>query len=248
MESPLMEQNPIARLTTVDFFAAIPSGMYVFLVAHATYSATTTSLWQYLVEFAGVVQETPALAVLVLFGAFLFGSIIRSIPVDWADACTTLGRGKSFPYVQRLRHMRDRLIVERGVSNISEERLPDPAGVSRITFNYWKDFLCIEAPAAFSFYETFEARSRFFAGMFWAGVAGLGGAVIAKISSISSPSSQIAVLSLTLVAAFGLQLRRVRAQEASVLFTLIAVLRQKLAASESSTAPTAGNATAQNRE
>jgi hypothetical protein len=91
--------------------------------------------------------------------------------------------------------------------------------------------LCLRAPTGFTFYQSFEARSRFFAGMFWAGMAGIGGGLylvgtVPRAPLSYAPALQMIVVSVTLVLAFGFQLRRVREQEARVLVTLFAALLQ----------------------
>jgi len=68
--------------------------------------------------------------------------------------------------------------------------------------------------------------------MFWAGVSGLVGGLGIAVQSLGrswplAPSIQLLVLSAILVVAFGLQLRRVREQEARVLLTLFSVLMQQ---------------------
>jgi hypothetical protein len=229
-------QNTVGRLTSVEFFAAIPPGLFVFLISHAWFSGGPSaepprSLWDYLLSLSTVLQENPAAILFALFGAYLFGSIIRSMPVRWAEKVATFGRSE-FPYPTVLRSMLRQMSEEAAASDLEPKRLPKLESISSNTFNYWKDVLCIQAPGAFAFYQTFEARSRFFTSMFWAGVSGLVGGLGIAVQSLGrswplAPSIQLLVLSAILVVAFGLQLRRVREQEARVLLTLFSVLMQQ---------------------
>jgi len=118
---------------------------------------------------------------------------------------------------------------EAAACDIQPHKLPRWDRLSADTFNYWKDVLSFRAPEAFAFYQTFEMRSRFFAGMFWAGALGVLGAIYAVIEYRGGAMlwiGQLLALSAAMVVAFGLQLRRVRQQEARVLLTLFVAFTQ----------------------
>lgn len=90
----------------------------------------------------------------------------------------------------------------------------------------WKMVLCTQSPEAFVFTQELEARVRLFAGMFWAGFLGLGmslaghfclGLGIVRVDW-RMPFLVLTALSLVLCFVFGWQVRRVRRQEADMLF------------------------------
>lgn len=213
----------------------MPPGVFVFLVAYVCLSPSLsadgpTSLWERLLPLSRTLQENPPMIVGAVFGSYLFGSIIRSLPVRWADSVASFRRDE-FPYPEMLARAVSIMQAECAACGIDPRLLPKWTQLSAGTFNYWKDVLCLRAPTAFSFYQSYEARSRFFAGMFWAGMAGVVGGLCLVVSArfgqtSYTPAFQLVVASLVLVVAFGFQLRRVREQEARVLVTLFAALLQ----------------------
>ena len=85
----------------------------------------------------------------------------------------------------------------------------------------------MHAPQAYAVCQTFEARSRFFAGMFWAGLVGaIAGTVLSGIHLAGSdlwvhkPALQLIIISALMMLLFGRQLAGVRKQEASVVLFL----------------------------
>ena len=86
----------LAKVTRVDFFAALPSGLYTVLVGFALFGpqevAEPTPEAPYLLDewgrlgvLAVHVQHAPALLLVLLFAAYLTGSLWASLPVGWAD-------------------------------------------------------------------------------------------------------------------------------------------------------------------
>ena len=229
-------QTTIGRMTSVEFFAAMPPGLFSFLVFYACLASglegkSPPSIWGYLMVLSDALKQSPPMIFIVVFGAYLFGSIIRSMPVQWAESITSRGRS-NFPYPSILCGMIDQIAAERRASGLHPEHLPNVGVLSTSTFNYWKDCVCIREPQAFVFYQSFEARSRFFAGMFWAGALGFAGSIYMAVrwhvqGGSYLPAIQLLVLSLSLILAFGLQLHRVREQEARVLLTLFVVVTQQ---------------------
>jgi hypothetical protein len=229
--------STIARLTSVEFFAAMPPGLFVCMVAFTSFSvekslSSCDSLWKLLLALAVTLRENPIIILFALFAAFICGSIIRSIPARWAEYVISFGRSP-FPYHSLLKDMLDQMEKEADASYLDKTQLPNLNKMSSITFNYWKDVLCVQSPEAFSFYQTYEARSRFFTGMFWAGAAGFLGSMFMAYNAYLNrcaivPSLQLFSLSAALILTFGLQIRHVREQEVQVLLTLfIAVMQQK---------------------
>lgn len=231
-----MYKNSIGRITSVEFFAAMPPGLFIFIVAFIAFSddlplENRRSLLDYFLSLSKILHQYPAAILFMLFAAYIFGSIIRSMPVHWAEIVATF-RGSEFPYPDVLKKMLDQMKNEATASHLNPDLLPTLQGVSSHTFNYWKDMLCIRAPEAFSFYQTFEARSRFFTGMFWAGLVGLVSSLIMSIKIITqqypiTPAIHLLFLSVPLIIAFGWQIRRVREQEARLLLALFVAFIQQ---------------------
>jgi hypothetical protein len=229
----------VGRMSSVEFFAAIPPGLYVFLVSYLCFTKEEPigwpSLWSALLPLSQALQADPPMIILALFGSYLFGSIIRSLPVDKADSSRVWRKPGEFPYPDVLDGTIQQMAKESAACGIDALRLPrwkGSKGLSKATFNYWKDVLCLRAPGAFAFYETFESRSRFFTGMFWAGCSGVLGAVSVLIRASNNgiwllPALQLLLISTVLIFAFGYQLRRVREQEAKVLLSLFTALSQR---------------------
>ncbi|HSB68251.1 MAG TPA: hypothetical protein VLT62_02805 [Candidatus Methylomirabilis sp.] len=237
-------QATVGRMTSVEFFASIPPGLFVFLVSYtclvsASGKEPPPSLWGHLMALSNALKESPPLILFVIFGAYLIGSVIRSMPVQWAESVTAFGRKHSrFPYSLELVDLLQRLDAQSGATDLEAKGLPKFTELTAGVFNYWKDFLCIKAPEGFVYYQTFEARSRFYTGMFWAGVAGVAGFIVmlglwGKGGISLVPATQLLVLSVILVVAFGLQLWRVREQEARVLLMLFVVARKESVATVS---------------
>ena len=165
-------------------------------------------------------QTQPVALVFVLFGSYLCGSILRVLPVRWAEKATPPFKSE-FPYPEAMRDFLTNLTERSTPTELALKKLPDLSQVgSQRQFNHWKNVLCMHSPDAFNHYQTFEARTRFFAGMLWAGFVGLlGGSTLAVQGGLPA-GFQLALLSLLLIGAYGIQFRRVRIQEVVVLFSL----------------------------
>lgn len=227
-------ETGLKRVSSVDFFASLPAGFYTFLVLFtvlgASAEATQGSLWNRMEPLLGEVERHPALGILILFASYLLGSILRTPPVGTAERLVAWRRER-FPYATSLLGDISILREEAAAAGIDPTRLVTlQGGLSRVVFNYWKDVLAVRAPGALQYYEGFEARSRFFAGMFWAGVGGLVVSFWMLMPMTSFPflsAIQLLVASAALAGTFGAGLRRVRRQEAGVLLALYCALRQE---------------------
>jgi hypothetical protein len=126
--------------------------------------------------------------------------------IKWVERLTLPFRIE-FPYSESLKKVLEDLAAARSASGFDPGKPPVIAGkVEMSVFNYWQDTLCIGTRDAFTGYQTLEARTRFFAGMFWTGCIGIVGGVVVLFHKFASglPDRYIPlVLSIILVAVFG---------------------------------------------
>ncbi len=208
------------RINKVDFFAVLPPGFYSVLLLGflLKFPQNATTMIEALSPIAFVLKENPVYLIFLLFAAYLFGSIIRALKVKWAEKVSPPFRS-DFPYQDELKIALETLKKSQAIK-VDTTKFPDlSGGVSEDVFNYWKDVLCAKSDKAFDYYESFETRARFSAGMVWAGVVGM----IASLSMLFrcvTVGWQLLVLSLVVYIAFGFHLRRVRKQEAKALLFL----------------------------
>lgn len=214
------------RIDTVDFFAVLPAGFYsVTMMAFSlTVPPGAHNMIDALSPLAGVLKDNPVYFVFWLFAAYLVGSIARALRVTWAERVSPPFRS-DFPFPEKLRETLENLKTS-PATRLDATRIPDIRnGLSNDEFNYWKDVLCTKTKSGFEYYQTFESRVRFSAGMVWAGVIGV---VVAVFMFFRCPGVawQMLLVSITVYAAFGLHLRRVREQEAkALLFLYLAYLQ-----------------------
>lgn len=230
------------RIGKVDFFAVLPAGFYVFVVflivfglATSPTTGTTISIWKPISDLVATAVGKPVTLVLVLFGSYLIGSSLRAFPVKWAEKATPPFR-LEFPYPLELQRVISELEKQKEASGFNPNKsLSISDDLKMSVFNYWKDKLCMKSPDGFSYYQSFEARTRYFAGMFWAGCIGVIGGLIIIFQIPNGSLDQkfgVLVLSIMIMVVFGGQFRRVREQEARVLVSLFAVLQQDCVTSQ----------------
>ncbi len=230
----------VDRLGRVEFFATLPPGLFVVLAIVLAFEAllgdvpATQSAWASLEPLARTVEEQPSLIPILLFLTYLAGSLIRALPVSWAEAIAGVRRSRPrFPFPAKvdafLGGVRD---YHAGTTawprlTLTEGKLPIDV------FNFWKNYLCCTDPAAFQVYEAYEARSRMYAGMLFAGLlafaagAAVLGVAFASAHAPSRVGMEMFVVSGAVAALFGSQLYGVRETEALVLVSLYAVTRQR---------------------
>ena len=215
------------RLGRRDLLAAMPSGLYVFLCLYAVSQGAPSSaefsvLWH---TFRPGIKEAsgqPILLGLALFGAYLFGTALRSVRVSWVEWPFPFD-SERFPYPRRLKNMNNVLAKEKLLPRQDFEWAKDQVRATTI-FNHWKDRLRIDAPHIFEYYVEFELRSRFAAAMVLATLIGVTIAAILFVSA-TQPNDillalELGILSAVLVVVFWTQLRRVRRQEVYRLYSL----------------------------
>jgi hypothetical protein len=222
-----MNNSTLSRIGNVEFFAVLPAGFYVFLVGYLVLSidnvniASTQTIWMMLEPLTKQMHQNPILLLFIIFCSYLLGSIIRTIPVSWAEGLTPPFTIK-FPHSERLMKLLEVLNANADATLHDIKKVPKISGkVTMPVFHYWKDALCVYSPHTFAYYERFEARTRFFVGMFWAGAIGLLGSIIMFVriqNLLFEPAWYLFIMSTILIFSFGLSIHRVRRQETYVLF------------------------------
>jgi len=215
----------------VDFFAVLPTGFYILIVGVIVCisNSETQSFWEPLNIFIEEIDKNPSLLILVFFAAYLAGSIIRALKVRWVEYFIPPFR-ITFPNNETIAKVLAELKGNAAVASLKTDKLPAiDKPVTTVVFNYWKDVLCVNNPVAFDYYESYEARARFFAGMFWAGVLGVFGAIVLAIrmGGIDQGTTWfLFTVSAIILLTFGSQFRSVRDQEVTVLLSIYVAYHQ----------------------
>ena len=232
-----MASNTFAsRVSGSDFFAILTPGFYIFIAIYAltlsfgSFQSKDSSLWEVIFNLSLHIQESPSILIFIFFGAYLFGSIFRTLPVNYAEKIippfTT-----SFPYPEKLTKLINILKDHHDGAQIDPELLPKFGNELPLEiFNYWRYVICINSKEGFEFYRSFETRVRFFTGIIWASVTGVifGGLIIIKTHYFFHPSGfPLLLLSLIIFFTFGLNFRRVRRHEARALLTIFCAFQKK---------------------
>jgi hypothetical protein len=238
----------LSRVGKYDFFAILGSGTYVLgglgPMVTALLNGTARPTAHGTLSWIGVTLERHwSFAVASLFLAFLFGNVLRALPVNLADDWwnSWLGRHRRKPkadersgYHRALHGMNpfpygDMLEMELQSLKL---HLPDldfavpPQGARHSMFNFWKSELCRESPAAFEFTQELEGRVRLFATMVWAALlsflAGVIGSLLCAFGILGLDWKTVMISQMAFSAliclVFGSQLRRVRGQEVASVF------------------------------
>jgi len=214
----------VGRIARGDFFSVLPGGFFVLLMAAlAMYPpAQTTDFIAAIRPLADGIRENPYYLVLVIFGAFLIGSVIRSLPLVWAERVSPPFHSR-FPFHAQLKGALKDLTDNCQAAMFRPEASPDLSkDINRNIWNYWKDTLCCHNEKAFHFYQSFEIRARYAAGLVWAGI---GGMIASMTMFMRCPHAalQTIVVSALIYLAFSYNLRRARDAEArALLFLFIA--------------------------
>jgi len=209
------------RINKIDFLAVLPPGCYSVMMITFLFvvPSDSKSITEVIKPIADSLKANPVYWVFLLFSAYLIGSIFRTLRVKWAERLYPRQFRSNFPCKDVLKDALAKLSGSLAVK-LDVSKLPDlTGGLSNDDFNYWKDMLCIDSEHGFHYHETFEARSRFSAGMVWAGIAGFVSGLV-MIAQSGHIAWQMMLISLIIYVAFGIQLKRVRQQEAKALFFL----------------------------
>jgi hypothetical protein len=219
----------VGHFSKSEFFSVLPPGFYIFMVIYSCYivkcnvHSSHQSLFNIIISLAQKINSNFTLLLFILFASYLLGSISRALPVRWAEHSFPRFHCK-FPYPDRLNEVLNTLQVYGFSTKLNLKKIIDLSqGVPMHLFNYWKDFICIVTPEGFEFYQTFETRSRFFAGIIWAALFGIIGGlyiIIITWNNRHGVGLPLLILSFILYITFGANFRRVRAQEAQALLMI----------------------------
>lgn len=226
----------VGQFTRSEFFSVLPTGFYVFMLIYSfvivvsPMGKSLEDLWGVVSLLATQLQNQPVLLIFLLFACYLLGSIFRALPVRWAEK--TIPPFKTeFPYpsviknvIEEINHHSD--LTKHDKKNIPVVNLSVPIDV----FNYWKDTLCVNTFEGFEYYQLFETRVRFFAGIIWAAWCGMlaSGLILFLTHDLThGVGLPLIAISIILLLTFGSNFRRVRRQEVRALVTLFIVFLQK---------------------
>jgi len=140
-------------------------------------------LWNAINQLIKKTSKEPTSLLLIIFSAYLLGSIFRAIPVKYTDFLFNF-KDFEFPSKEVIKAQIQDVGGHYGISQVNAERLPSTDKLAEQTssekkvplltiYNYWKDELCINSPEGFAYYQEFEARTRFFSGMLCSGLFGI---------------------------------------------------------------------------
>ncbi len=223
----------LSRVAHVEFFAVLPAGLYITVVGFMTADVALSppldsNVLVRLLEHVEGVQKDAGRVLLAIFAAYVAGSILRVLPVRWVEQVIPPFKS-TFPSIRRLSTFRAEVIANAAHFSHDVTRLPSLGQtVPMSVFNHWKNLVCLNSADGFRYYQDFEARSRFFAGMFWASLVGVVLPLAALHATSWPPVLQLIVPSALLLVLFGSQFRRVRAQEAQVLYSVYSALCQDI--------------------
>lgn len=217
------------RVSGNDFFAVLAPGLFNFLSLYCVFMVLNNSLddsfGEIMVALSNSLVESPLYILFVIFLSYLLGSVFRALPVGFAEKLIPPFTAK-FPYPDMLRDVVSNLKNYSSHKNIDKKKFPTiDESFSKDVYNYWKGQLCIQSKDGFFFYQSFETRSRFFAGMLWASVIGVFCSIIilfdtGSLHPLNSAGGPIFFFSFLLFFTFGLNFRRIRRQEARALLSL----------------------------
>jgi hypothetical protein len=216
----------ISKIGKIDFFAVLPSGTYTFLSLYLLLGLDHTnrnvdeSLWSSLEPLVQLTHDKPSVIILILFSAYILGSILRAVPVTSSETFICSKKHK-FPYERTVGEMFNSISNHSQLTNVDKKFIPDLSnGLPKHIYNCWKDIVCVCSPDGFAYYQEFEARTRFFAGMFLAGCLGIVCAPLTLLmvqSIFYKPALYLFFVSLIITYLYGRNLQHVRMQEVTTL-------------------------------
>lgn len=203
---------------------------------------------------AGILEESWVVFLSFLFSCYIIGVIVKSIPVDWGFPKIPIlnkYKGSKFPH-KRLYYkyynyyMKGDFIYKLSEYCKNSEKIKvigsnnvatnsDPMFDSN-GFNFIKMFICASSPGNYSILQELESRSRLYGAM---RLTGLIGVLISfflyfmlsnngTLETWFSVNFTMFTLSLIILVIFGLQIRRIRRDEARhVYLSLFAIIRSR---------------------
>ena len=240
----------LSRVKT-DFFAILVPGFFIFAVIVSFFLAFThkdpkISILERIKPFFDNLKEYWPLAIFLIVIGYLLGNLIRAIRVTTADkfSKTIFSRlaiteekklfyKGSFPYPIILNEIRKHLNDSDLIADIT---LPEEEKPLYSAWNFWKITIGLEFPDMFNYIQNLESRVRLFAGMFWAGLVGIivslsifGGCIFNNVIKVVWLKYNLYLFfaSAALFTMFGMNLRRVRREEARSVFMGYLALQNK---------------------
>ncbi len=195
----------IGKIGKIDFFSCLPSGAYAFLCLYLAFSivfslgvdsekvldggnaTATVSVKLIIDETNNLITKTslePTSLLLLIFFAYLLGSIFRAFPVSNAEFFYKCQKSE-FPYEIRILELIDQIheyantspnikaelsLLKNQINLANDQEKKEGKENLLAVYNYWKDVLCTNSPEAFLYYQEFEARTRFFSSMIFSGL------------------------------------------------------------------------------
>lgn len=226
----------VNQFTRTEFFSVLPTGFYVFVVIYSCVIVESPpgkpmeSLWSVLSLLALQLQKQPILLIFLLFACYLLGSIFRALPVRWAE--NTIPPFKVlFPYPSVIKDVLETLNNHAALTMHDKKNIPNVSeNVPMDVFNYWKDALCVNTIDGFEYYQSFETRARFFAGIIWGAWSGMLASIYIFVRSANMAQGvgmPLFAISFILIMTFGANFRRVRRQEVRALLLIYTAFLQK---------------------
>jgi hypothetical protein len=216
----------ISKIGKIDFFAVLPSGTYTFLSLYLLLGLdhkqrdVTESAWSSLEPLVHLTHDKPSVIILILFCAYVLGSILRAVPVTKSENFICDNKNE-FPYGKTVKEMFDSIKTHHRLTHVETELIPELTnGLPKHVYNCWKDIVCVCSPEGFAFFQEFEARTRFFAGMFLAGCIGIVCAPLTSLvvgSILYKPALYLFIVSVIITLLYGRNLQHVRMQEVTTL-------------------------------
>lgn len=230
----------LSRVKT-DFFAILVPGFFILGVILSIFLVFThkdpkASILKRIEPFFHTLKEYWPLVIILIVIGYLLGNLIRAIRVTTADKFSKsifsrlaiseekkLFYKSSFPYPDILDKIRQDLIDSKLIGSIN---LPN-GNCLYSAWNFWKITIGLEFPDMFNYIQNLESRVRLFAGMFWAGLLGVIGSLLIFVGCIFNNVIKVLWLeyniylfftSAVLFIMFGMNLRRVRREEARSVF------------------------------
>jgi hypothetical protein len=216
----------VSKIGKIDFFAVLPSGTYTFLSLYLLLGLDhkqrdiSESAWSSLEPLVHLTHDKPSVIILILFSAYVLGSILRAVPVSKSESFICDNKNE-FPYGKEVKEMFDSIKTHHQLTYVETGLIPDLTnGLPKHVYNCWKDMVCVCSPEGFAYFQEFEARTRFFAGMFLAGCIGIVCAPLTSLvvgSILYEPALYMFIVSVIITLLYGRNLQHVRMQEVTTL-------------------------------
>jgi hypothetical protein len=246
-----MPTTTLLSKVKTDFFAILVPGFFIFGVIVSfflafTHKDTNISILERIKPFFKILKDYWPLVIVLIVIGYLLGNLIRAIRVTTADKFSKIIFSRlaiseekklfyknSFPYPDILNKIRQDLIDSKLIASIT---LPN-GNCLYSAWNFWKITIGLEFPDMFNYIQNLESRVRLFAGMFWAGLLGIIGSLVIFGGCIFNNVIKVVWLdyniylfftSAVLFFMFGMNLRRVRREEARSVFMGYLALQKKM--------------------